>query len=137
MTRKRRLPEFIDLNYSFFLFLISRQQQKPTGKRSAVEVAERRAQAEEAFQIWLSRKKDQLRLEKKLRGERRRLEDQSRYARTKNECELAYKEWCRRKREEVRTTTRSSGAVPRSQSLERPWMQEKTRKLYSAYLNNR
>lgn len=70
----------------------ARQQQRPAGKRTAAEAAERRAQAEEAFQVWLSRKRDQLRLEKKLRGERRRLEDQSRYARTKSECEVAYKE---------------------------------------------
>lgn len=55
-------------------------------------MAERRARAEEAFQAWLSRKREQLRLEKKMRGERRRLEDQSRYARTKAECEVAYKE---------------------------------------------
>ncbi|XP_042224943.1 coiled-coil domain-containing protein 181-like isoform X2 [Homarus americanus] len=107
----------------------------PVGGKNSPEVTERRKRAEDAFQAWLSRKREQLRLEKKLRGERRRLEDQSRYARSKTECELAYKEWCRRKREEVRTTTRSGAGVPRSQSLERPWAQEKTRKLYSAYLN--
>ncbi|KAK8749101.1 hypothetical protein OTU49_015675 [Cherax quadricarinatus] len=103
--------------------------------KSTSEVTERRKRAEEAFQAWLSRKREQLRLEKKMRGERRRLEDQTRYARSKAECETAYKEWCRRKREEVRTTVRVGGGVPRSQSLERPWAQEKTRKLYTAYLS--
>ncbi|XP_068209927.1 nucleolar and coiled-body phosphoprotein 1-like isoform X2 [Palaemon carinicauda] len=110
-----------------------RQRKTSTG-RGPSEVVERRARAEEAFQAWLARKREQLRLEKRLRGDRRRLEDQSRYARTKAECEVAYKEWCRRKRDEVRTM-RPGGVVPRSQSLERPWVQEKTRKLYSAYMN--
>ncbi|KAK4322980.1 hypothetical protein Pmani_006304 [Petrolisthes manimaculis] len=105
------------------------------GGKSSGEVSERRARAEEAFQAWLSRKREQLKLEKRLRGERRRLEDQNRYARSKAECDSAYREWCRRKRDEVRITARSGGGVPRSQSLERPWVQEKTRKLYSAYLN--
>ncbi|XP_071525173.1 uncharacterized protein [Panulirus ornatus] len=112
-----------------------RQQHPPSAGKTSAEVAERRKRAEEAFQAWLARKREQLKLEKKLRGERRRLEDQSRYARTKAECEVAYKEWCRRKRDEVRTTSRGTGGVPRSQSLERPWVQEKTRKLYTAYLN--
>ncbi|XP_047494367.1 coiled-coil domain-containing protein 181-like [Penaeus chinensis] len=112
-----------------------KQSTRAGGGRSSSEVAERRARAEEAFQAWLSRKREQLRLEKKMRGERRRLEDQSRYARTKAECEVAYKEWCRRKRDEVRTSVRVGVGVPRSQSLERPWVQEKTRKLYSAYLS--
>lgn len=115
--------------------LAKKQSTRAGGGRSSAEVADRRARAEEAFQAWLSRKREQLRLEKKMRGERRRLEDQSRYARTKAECEVAYKEWCRRKRDEVRTSVRVGVGVPRSQSLERPWVQEKTRKLYSAYLS--
>ncbi|XP_064077108.1 serine/arginine repetitive matrix protein 1-like isoform X2 [Macrobrachium nipponense] len=116
--------------------LAKKHQRKTSSSRGGggSEVVERRARAEEAFQAWLARKREQLRLEKKLRGERRRLEDQSSYARTKAECEVAYKEWCRRKRDEVRTM-RPNGVVPRSQSLERPWVQEKTRKLYSAYMN--
>nr|XP_045588731.1 serine/arginine repetitive matrix protein 1-like isoform X2 [Procambarus clarkii] len=107
----------------------------PASGRSSSELTERRKRAEEAFQAWLSKKRQELRLEKRMRGERRRLEDQTRYARSKTECEVAYKEWCRRKREEVRTTARAGAGVPRSQSLERPWAQEKTRKLYSAYLS--
>ena len=48
--------------------------------------------AEAAFQQWLKRKREQLRAEKKLKFEQRKLDQHSSYARTRVQCEEAYVE---------------------------------------------
>ncbi|RXG58437.1 hypothetical protein Avbf_04447 [Armadillidium vulgare] len=93
--------------------------------------------AEEAFQQWLRRKREQLRMEKKLKQQQKKLDNQASYAKTRIQCEEAYREWCKRKNEEANARRATSGGSSsiRSQSLERSWIQEKTRKLYTAYIS--
>ena len=55
-------------------------------------MTDRRALAEQAFQAWLRRKRDQLKLEKRMRSHHRRLDHQAHLARTRAECDDAYKE---------------------------------------------
>lgn len=57
------------------------------------KLQERKRLAEEAFQQWLRRKRDQLRMEKRMRQQQRKLDHQANYARTRTQCEEAYKEY--------------------------------------------